>query len=134
MLNRGEIARSIVVLKTGETLLEIALGVEAVGELHFDGYGKCWYLKIYDHNKVLLRDLVPCKNSNNIVGMYDIVNDVFYTNAGTDNFIGGPEVQLLKNISFKEVKTISRVPNEYIEVDYIESDGTNTYKNNGKII
>ena len=47
---------------------------------------------IYDGD-TLLRDLVPCyRKSDNVIGMYDIVNDVFYTNAGTGTFIKGNNV------------------------------------------
>lgn len=45
--------------------------------------------KIWD-NGVLIRDLVPCKNASNVVGMYDLVNDTFYQNAGTGDFVAGP--------------------------------------------
>ncbi|MBQ2329371.1 MAG: hypothetical protein II387_01340, partial [Oscillospiraceae bacterium] len=30
---------------------------------------------------------------SNVVGMYDTVNDVFYTNAGTGSFVAGAEVE-----------------------------------------
>ena len=44
-------------------------------------------------NGVLLQDLRPCyRRSDNVPGMYDILNDVFYTNAGTGEFILGPNV------------------------------------------
>lgn len=44
--------------------------------------------KIYD-NGVLIREFVPCiQKSNNEVGMYDIVNGVFYGNDGTGVFEG----------------------------------------------
>lgn len=44
---------------------------------HFKG--KMYSFQIYD-NGTLVRDLVPCiKDSDNTVGAYDIVNDVFYT-------------------------------------------------------
>ena len=48
--------------------------------------GKMYYFKIYDNNN-LVRDLVPCyRKSDNVVGMYDLVNDVFYTNQGSGSF------------------------------------------------
>lgn len=41
---------------------------------------------IYQNN-VLVRHFVPCyRKSDNEIGMYDIVNGVFYTNAGTGSF------------------------------------------------
>ena len=44
--------------------------------------------KIYD-NGILVRDFVPAKRtSDSVVGLYDVVNDVFYTNNGTGTFIG----------------------------------------------
>ena len=47
---------------------------------------------IYDDN-TLVRNFVPCKNSDGIVGLYDSVNSQFYQNAGTGSFTAGPEVE-----------------------------------------
>ena len=45
-------------------------------------------------NNVLIRNLVPAKrNSDNTVGMYDTVTNIFFTNAGTGTFIAGPAKQ-----------------------------------------
>ncbi len=44
--------------------------------------------KIYD-NGTLIRDFVPCKTADDEVGLYDLVNDVFYANKGTGEFVGG---------------------------------------------
>lgn len=42
--------------------------------------------KIY-YEDVLVRHLIPCyRKSDNEIGMYDIVNNVFYTNLGSGNF------------------------------------------------
>lgn len=41
----------------------------------------------------LLQSFVPCyRKIDNVPGMYDIVNDVFYTNAGTGSFTAGPDI------------------------------------------
>lgn len=54
--------------------------------------GKIKRAKIYD-NGVLLRDYVPCyRKSDNVVGLYDRVNDVFYANNGTGTFIKGDDI------------------------------------------
>ena len=46
------------------------------------------YLKLGSGNS-LVRDYVPAKRlSDNVIGLYDKVNDVFYTNAGTGEFGG----------------------------------------------
>lgn len=50
---------------------------------------KLYDLKLYD-NQVLVCDLMPCyRNSDNEVGLYDLVNNVFYTNQGTGAFTYG---------------------------------------------
>jgi len=47
---------------------------------------------IYE-NDTLVRDFIPAKrNSDNVLGLYDLANDVFYTNAGTGTFVAGPEI------------------------------------------
>ena len=63
--------------------------------LHSNGYdfgytsGKVYYCKI-TVDGTLVRNFVPCyRKSDNIVGLYDLVNGVFYTNAGTGNFAKG---------------------------------------------
>lgn len=50
--------------------------------------GRLYYLKIYD-NGTLVRDYVPCTNSEGTAGLYDLANDVFYTNDGTGEFVVG---------------------------------------------
>lgn len=47
--------------------------------------------KIY-LNEILTRDFVPCKNSSNVIGMYDIVSGQFFANNGTGAFIAGTEI------------------------------------------
>ena len=45
--------------------------------------------KIYD-NVTLVRDFVPCyRKADNVAGLYDLVNNVFYTNAGSGVFAVG---------------------------------------------
>jgi hypothetical protein len=52
---------------------------------------KLYYFKLFV-NSTLVRDLIPCKNSSNVVGMYDLVNRVFYTSPNNATFVAGPEV------------------------------------------
>ena len=62
-----------------------------------DGYdklttkAKIYYLKMYESNSLVL-DLIPVKDKNDVVCMYDKVSDTFFYNQGTGNFIAGPEV------------------------------------------
>ena len=76
--------------------------------------GKVYGCKIYD-NGTLVRDFIPCKNASGVIGLWDDVNSVFYGNAGTGAFTGGPTVTLtgwhkikgmwtkIDNITWKQV-------------------------------
>lgn len=71
--------------------------------------GKIYYAKFWNGNE-LVRNFVPCyRKSDNEAGMYDTVNNVFYTNEGNGEFIVGV--------------TENALPNEYQEVEYLISDG-----------
>ena len=70
--------------------------------------GKIFEWKYWEKGE-LLQNFIPCYRKNdNVVGMYDTINNVFYENAGTGEFLKG------KNV----------LPNEYQQVEYIESTGT----------
>lgn len=70
--------------------------VDARGVNTINGTGLFMGAKLYscqiysDSNYV--RNFVPCTNQNGEVGLYDLVNDVFYGNAGTGEFIAGPKI------------------------------------------
>lgn len=49
--------------------------------------------QIYD-NGVLVREFVPCKNSGDVGGLYDVLNGVFYGNAGSGEFLLGAEIDV----------------------------------------
>ena len=50
-------------------------------------------MMIADENGELLRNFVPCyRKSDGEIGMYDLVNGVFYTNSGSGTFIKGEDV------------------------------------------
>lgn len=56
------------------------------------GYFRFYNAKFWNNGEVV-RDFVPCyRKSDNEIGMYDVVNNVFYTNAGTGTFTKGPDV------------------------------------------
>ncbi len=59
------------------------------GKSWHPGSLKMYSCQIYD-NGTLVRDFIPCKNSSGTVGLYDNVNGVFYTNAGSGTFTAGP--------------------------------------------
>lgn len=50
--------------------------------------------KIYDvSDNKMVRNYFPCKNSSNTIGLYDIINNQFYSNAGSGTFVAGPEAE-----------------------------------------
>ena len=76
---------------TGEiVLMGVGMGDGRVDERTF--IGKTYYFKIYK-NKKLIRHFIPCyRKSDGVIGLYDLVNDVFYTNSGTGEFEKGADV------------------------------------------
>lgn len=58
----------------------------------YDGELKLYHFAVWQQG-VLIRDMYPCyRKSDYEIGMYDLVNDKFYTNAGTGIFYKGPNV------------------------------------------
>lgn len=68
--------------------------------------GKIYSCQIYD-NGLLERDYIPAMLANGEVGLYDRVFHEFYRNAGTGEFIAGPEM----------------VHEDYVELEYVEFTG-----------
>lgn len=53
---------------------------------------KLYKAQIYSGD-VVIRNFIPCyRKSDNVIGMYDTVEEKFYTNQGTGVFIKGPDV------------------------------------------
>jgi len=52
---------------------------------------KIYSFKIYENN-TLVRNFIPTKNESGVVCMYDTVTHTFFENAGTGEFVAGPEV------------------------------------------
>lgn len=53
--------------------------------------GKLFDAKVYQGG-VLVRNFIPAKDSNNVVGLYDTVSGTFFTNGGTGTFTAGSTV------------------------------------------
>lgn len=58
------------------------------GSVYNSASATLYSCKIYD-NDVLVRDFIPCKNASGTAGLWDDVNSVFYSNAGTGSFVVG---------------------------------------------
>lgn len=64
---------------------------------------RLYYCRLYD-NGVLKKNLIPCyRKSDNVVGLYDIVNDEFIQNTGTGVFTYGSEIQPTRDLLFSGV-------------------------------
>ena len=61
--------------------------------IYYYCYAKIYSQLIWDNTNTLVRNYVAVKrNSDNKPGMYDLVNNVFYVNQGTGEFVMGPEL------------------------------------------
>lgn len=59
----------------------------------YPGVKTIYAIKARDLNNSLALNLLPCyRKSDNKPGMYDLVSNTFFTNAGTGEFTVGPEV------------------------------------------
>lgn len=57
------------------------------------GLGRLYYCRFYDNNN-LIRDFIPARRkSDNVVGLYDKLNNVFYTNSGSGSFVAGNNIK-----------------------------------------
>ena len=63
------------------------------GSARFGYHRKVRYFQYYDKNDELVCDLIPCyRKSDNVIGMYDVVRNIFLTNAGNGSFTKGANV------------------------------------------
>lgn len=64
---------------------------------------KIYSCKIYD-NGTLVRSFIPCyRKSDSVIGLYDDVNGVFYTNAGSGTFSKGNNIVESSVVTYKTV-------------------------------
>lgn len=66
---------------------------------------KLYSCQIYN-NGVLVRNFVPAKNSGGTVGLYDLLNGVFYTNAGSGTFAAGTEIGTSEDREWQRTDTM----------------------------
>ena len=58
---------------------------------------RVYSFEVYD-DSVLIRNLIPAKNSSGVVGMYDTVSGQFFTNSGSGSFLPGKELDSCRNL------------------------------------
>ena len=57
--------------------------------------GNVWYLQLFDKNRGFLLNAIPAKrDSDGVVGFYDLVSGQMLTNSGTSEFTAGPVANL----------------------------------------
>lgn len=66
----------------------VLLARNSNGTVDMFASARLYSCKVYDSGN-LIRDYVPCINSDGTVGLYDMVNGLFYGNAGTGAFTAG---------------------------------------------
>ena len=119
----GFYVNDVLVKQYSQTQLESSypmyiFGLNVAGNLESrTARARIYKFKIYE-NDILIRDYVPCyRNSDNEVGLYDIVNNVFYTKQGTGAFTYGATVT---------------VPNPDFEIPIEVVTGNNVIKHVGQ--
>lgn len=55
---------------------------------NYNAKGKMFSFKMWDASDVLIKDLIPCIDPNNVYGMYDIITDTFYSSDNQNAFTG----------------------------------------------
>ena len=95
-------------LETFQSIYNLTLfGTNTAGTVNYPSAFRLKKCKIWD-NGTLIRNMIPAKkNSDNKVGMYDLVNNVFYSNAGTGVFSTGTEITLPTRDYPVTIKSIS---------------------------
>ena len=97
---------------------------------------KLYSMKWYD-NDTLVRDFIPCyRNSDNEVGLYDLVNNVFYVNQGTGSFTYGSVVSIPNPDYPQSIEVVTGENNVVIEGKNLFNptyEVETQYKNNGTV-
>lgn len=89
---------------------------------------KIYRLKISQDTDIIA-DIYPAKrDSDGVVGMYDIIQDKFYTNSGTGEFIAGNGICASYKVS-GHVEGVNLLSSAWEEGDVSSSTGENSYSN-----
>lgn len=101
--------------ESNDNIYIYAINVENKPEAYFSSIIRIYSFKIIDNN-IIIRDFIPAiKNSDGTVGLYDIINNIFYT-----------EINRLPS-TYKRLESIESIGNEYINTQYIPNSNTNFF-------
>ena len=111
----------------------LGIRVDSGAAASFLCHAKVWDYTMAVDNEVVCY-LIPVKrNSDNVLGMYDVVTGTFKTNAGTGTFTAGSNVALpspnnllpiVSNNGELKARHSSGLPLGFTKVEYIQSTGT----------
>lgn len=109
VIKDGDIILSSSTANTQTTSYELLIG--AFSEAAYDAAkwffsGNIYSIEVINEGK-LYRHYIPAKrNSDNVIGLFDTVEQKFYTNSGSGSFTAGPEVGELSIICANEVNEL----------------------------
>lgn len=68
----------------------VSMGMNSSGSTYYYSRGRYTYFQIYSDSSTLVRDYVPARRkSDNVCGMYDVLNNTFTTSSTSTAFVGG---------------------------------------------
>lgn len=87
---------------------------------------KVYGMKIYE-GTTLVKNLMPVKSHNsNVCGLYDTVNETFYTNNGTGSFECANTQYIAEDSSYTQIPYIRSTGAQYINLGYKAKTNTET--------
>ena len=112
---------------TGQTASFYLFAGKMVAPTETMYYGHCriWEARISAGADVIRYFVAARRDSDSELGMYDLVNDVFYTNQGTGTFVGGEPVQSSGRDAYTRLAWLESTGGQYIDtgVTFTDSHG-----------
>lgn len=92
---------------------------------------KLYSFKITENEEIAIYFIPAKRKSDNEIGLYDVINNIFYTNAGTGEFLGGAYTgDNVKELKYNNITVWKGLPSTYKRLEYIESTGTQYIETN----
>lgn len=111
--------------------------INATKNLYIFGYNtallhsnlRVYECKIYEGSE-LIRHFIPCyRKSDNVIGMYDLVNDIFYINATTSADVFSKGVDLPSQNTPIEIESVGERTKNFIYIPDIDGSTASTVIN-----
>lgn len=115
-VNNTNVISNTYILSTNTSSVNAALFARKTSGIECLARIKLYNFQFWEDENTLTRNFIPVKRkSDNVIGMYDIVNNVFYTNNGSSTFSAGSPYLETANVKiFKEENKIEA--NSFIEI------------------